>query len=393
MMNGFLDLSAWGHVVSALVLTHITIVAVTIFLHRHQAHRALDLHPVVAHFFRFWLWLTTSMVTREWVAVHRKHHAKCETEDDPHSPQVLGLRKVLWQGAELYKKEAQNPETLERFGKNTPDDWIERNIYNRFRNYGIAVMFVIDVLLFGPIGITIWAVQMIWVPFWAAGVINGVGHYWGYRNYECADAARNISPIGILIGGEELHNNHHTYGNSAKLSSKPWEFDIGWFYIRLLETLGLAKVNRVAPTPIVDPNKSHVDIDTIKALMINRFQIMAKYAQDVIHQVNRDELQKAQGRQRNLLKRARKLLVREESLLDETKKQRLNEALQANPTLRKVYEAKLQLQTMWKRSTERPEVLLAQFQEWCRQAEASGVKSLQEFAASLRRYSLQRQRA
>jgi stearoyl-CoA desaturase (delta-9 desaturase) len=393
MLNGLLTLSVWGYVVSALVLTHITIVAVTIFLHRHQAHRALDLHPVVSHFFRFWLWLTTSMITREWVAVHRKHHAKCETIEDPHSPQVLGLRKVLWQGAELYKQEAKNPETLERFGKNTPDDWIERNLYSRFRNLGIAAMFVIDVLLFGPIGITIWAVQMIWVPFWAAGVINGIGHYWGYRNYECADAARNISPIGILIGGEELHNNHHTYGNSAKLSSKPWEFDIGWFYIRVLETLGLAKVNRVAPTPIVDANKTHVDIDTIKALMINRFQIMAKYAQDVIHQVNRDELQKAQGRQRNLLKHARKLLVREESLLDETKKQRLNEALQANPTLRKVYEAKLQLQTMWKRSTERPEVLLAQFQEWCRQAEASGVKSLQEFAASLRRYSLQRQRA
>ncbi|MGD8593773.1 MAG: fatty acid desaturase, partial [Gammaproteobacteria bacterium] len=258
MINGLLDLSVWEIIVAALVLTHITIAAVTIFLHRHQAHRALDLHPVVSHFFRFWLWLTTGMRTIEWVAVHRKHHVKCETEEDPHSPQIFGIRKVLWRGAELYGKETDKPETMEKYGKGTPNDWIERNLYAPWQNYGLGLMFLIDILLFGAAGITVWAVQMIWIPFWAAGVINGIGHYWGYRNYECKDASRNIVPWAIVIGGEELHNNHHTYPTSAKLSSKWWEFDIGWLYIRLLETAGLAKVNTVPPVPVIGPVKPTV---------------------------------------------------------------------------------------------------------------------------------------
>jgi stearoyl-CoA desaturase (delta-9 desaturase) len=242
MLQGLIVLPWWGYVLVALALTHITIVSVTIYLHRHQTHRALDVHPVVAHFFRFWLWLTTGMVTKEWVAVHRKHHARCETEEDPHSPQVLGLKKVFWQGAELYRAETKNKETLAKFGHNTPSDWIERNLYTRFSASGVGLMLVIDLLCFGPLGLTIWAVQMLWIPIFAAGVVNGVGHYYGYRNFECPDAATNIGPIGILIGGEELHNNHHTYASSAKFSCKPWEFDIGWGYLRALDPVGLATV-------------------------------------------------------------------------------------------------------------------------------------------------------
>ncbi|HAC28541.1 MAG TPA: acyl-CoA desaturase, partial [Marinobacter hydrocarbonoclasticus] len=237
--NGLLDLSVWQLIAVTLVMTHITIVSVTLYLHRHSAHNALDLHPVLKHFFRFWLWLTTAQNTKEWTAIHRKHHAKCETEEDPHSPVVLGIRKVLFEGAELYAASA-TPETLERYGQRTPEDWVERNLYSRYKTLGIALMAVINLALFGVHGIWIWAVQMMWIPVWAAGVVNGIGHYLGYRNFECADNARNISPLGILIGGEELHNNHHTYPNSAKLSRRWYEVDIGWGYIRLFQLFGLA---------------------------------------------------------------------------------------------------------------------------------------------------------
>src|SRR5437879_6137579 len=253
--HGLIPLSWWGYIVVTLVLTHVTIASVTIYLHRSQAHRGLDLHPAIAHFFRFWLWLTTGMVTKEWVAIHRKHHAKVETDEDPHSPQTRGIRKVLLEGAELYRKESKNLETLEKYGHGTPDDWVERNVYTRHSWQGVGLMLAINLVLFGPIGMTIWAIQMMWIPVTAAGIINGIGHYWGYRNYECSDAATNILPLGILIGGEELHNNHHTFATSAKLSSKWYEFDIGWGYIRVLETLGLAKVKKVAPKPAFDAGK------------------------------------------------------------------------------------------------------------------------------------------
>ncbi|MFL6712717.1 MAG: acyl-CoA desaturase, partial [Sulfurifustis sp.] len=228
LLTGVVSLPWWGYVLVALVFTHITIASVTIYLHRHQAHRALDLHPVVSHFFRFWLWLTTGMITKEWAAVHRKHHAKVETPDDPHSPQQWGIRKVLWDGTSLYRVASKDGEILAKYGHGTPDDWIERHLYSRRNTWGIASMLVINLVLFGPIGLTIWAVQMAWIPFFAAGVINGIGHYWGYRNYEVQDASRNIVPWGILIGGEELHNNHHAYPSSAQLSNKWWVFDIGW---------------------------------------------------------------------------------------------------------------------------------------------------------------------
>jgi len=287
MFSGLLDLPWWGYVLTALALTHITIASVTIYLHRHQAHRALELHPVASHFFRFWLWLTTGTVTKEWASIHRKHHAKCETADDPHSPQILGIKKVLLEGAELYRKEAKNQETLEKYGRGTPDDWLERNLYSKHSMLGIMLMLVIDVLLFGPIGITVWAVQMIWIPVTAAGIINGAGHYWGYRNFQPADASTNIVPWGILIGGEELHNNHHAYIGSAKLSSKWYEFDIGWLYIRSLAALGLAKVKRVAPKVHLNTAKTVCDIDTLHAVMANRYEVMAKYAKSLKENLSR----------------------------------------------------------------------------------------------------------
>ncbi len=388
MLAGFLGLSFWGYVASALVLTHITIVAVTVYLHRCQAHRALTLHPAVSHFFRFWLWLTTGMVTREWVSVHRKHHAFCETEQDPHSPQVKGLSKVLWQGAELYKEEAADPQTLRQFGAGTPDDWLERNVYRRFSFAGIVLMLLIDVFLFGVAGLTIWAVQLIWIPFWAAGVVNGVGHFYGYRNYECADAATNIVPWGILIGGEELHNNHHAFPASARLSSRWWEFDIGWFYIRLMSMLGLAQVRQVSSFPRIDREKQWVDLDTLRAVLFHRLHVMARYARLVTMPVLRQELERADESCRSVLKRARAALVREPSLVGDKDRARLQSALSASEALSVVYDFRQRLQAVWSRTASEKEQMLAALQEWCSQAEASGIKALQDFARSLRGYSL-----
>jgi stearoyl-CoA desaturase (delta-9 desaturase) len=389
MIDGLLNLSLWGYVGVTLLMTHITIAAVTIYLHRHQAHRALDLHPAVSHFFRFWLWMTTGMETKAWAAIHRKHHAKCETEEDPHSPQIMGINKVLLEGAELYRIEAKNQETLDKYGHGTPDDWMEKNVYLPHTGLGIRIMLVIDLLLFGVAGLTVWAVQMLWIPLFAAGVINGIGHWWGYRNYECPDAATNIVPWGILVGGEELHNNHHTYATSAKLSSKWWEFDIGWTYIRVLQAMGLAKVKKVPPKPVIIPHK-HIDLDTLGAVIANRFRVMAHYGKHVVACVHKEELRQADGRiHRGLLKRARALLVREESLMNEAAKHKLKVVLSHSQRLNMVYQYKQRLQDIWKRSTETQENLLHALQEWCKQAEASGIHALQDFARSLRGYSMQ----
>jgi stearoyl-CoA desaturase (delta-9 desaturase) len=391
MLEGLITLPWWGYIVVALIFTHITIAAVTIYLHRHQAHRALDIHPVISHFFRFWLWLTTGMVTKEWAAIHRKHHAKVETPDDPHSPRQFGIRTVMWQGAELYRKESKNLETMEKYGHGTPDDWIERNLYTRHSGKGLVLMFVIDVALFGPIGITIWATQMIWIPIFAAGIINGVGHYWGYRNYEVSDASTNIVPWGILIGGEELHNNHHTFGSSAKFSSKWWEFDIGWLYIQTMKALGLAHVKKIPPELTCDSAKQHIDIDTVKAVITARFLVMAQFAREVMQNVHREELKKADRADREswtLLKRARRLMVREAGLLDEASHKWLDKALEINGTLKTVYVMKQKLQDVWQRSATTQENLRQALQEWCREAEATGIESLHHFSQKLRTYTL-----
>ena len=391
MIEGLIALPWWGYIVVALVFTHITIASVTIYLHRHQAHRALDLHPIVSHFFRFWLWLTSGMVTKEWAAIHRKHHAKCETAEDPHSPQVLGIRKVLREGSELYRAEAKNQETLDKYGHGTPSDWIERNLYTPHSAKGIALMFIVNVLLFGPIGITIWAVQMMWIPITAAGVINGIGHYWGYRNYEAADASTNIVPWGILIGGEELHNNHHTFASSAKLSSKWWEFDIGWFYIRTLETFGLARVKKIPPELTYDKAKDHIDLETVKAVITARFVVMAQFAREVMARVHRDELRNLDPNDKTrltLLKPVRRLMVREPRLLDEAARARLQKALEQNQTLHTVYAMKQKLADVWQRSATTQENLIQALQDWCHEAEATGIHALREFSNKLRTYSL-----
>lgn len=386
--HGLLELPFWGLVLATLLLTHVTIVAVTVFLHRAQAHRALDLHPTISHFFRFWLWLTTGMVTKQWVAIHRKHHAKCETSDDPHSPQILGIHKVLWQGAELYRVEASNFETLERYGHGTPNDWLERRLYARFDWLGVTLLLFLDLTLFGISGLTIWAVQLLWIPFWAAGVINGLGHYWGYRNYEPRDASTNLTPFGFLIGGEELHNNHHAFPSSAKLSSKWWEFDIGWFYIRILALFKLAHVKKTAPIPQQLPDKQVIDLDTLRAVVLNRLHIMSDFGREVIFPVLREELRKADDSRRQILKRVQALLIREETRLDEHDRAQLRNALDLSQTLCTVYEFRLGLQNIWSRTTASHEKLLAALQEWCALAEASGIQALQEFARTLRGYSM-----
>lgn len=388
MFNGLLNLPLWGVVVATLMLTHITIISVTVFLHRCQAHRALELHPLLSHFFRFWLWLTTGMVTREWVAVHRKHHATCETVEDPHSPQVLGIHKVLWQGSELYQQAANQPEMLAKYGQGTPNDKLERVLYTPYHLLGVSLMLVIDIALFGLIGITVWAVQMIWIPFFAAGVVNGIGHFWGYRNYECHDASTNIVPWGILIGGEELHNNHHTFASSAKLSSLWWEFDIGWFYIRILQAFKLVKVKKVAQRLQLHQEKNWIDLDTVKAVVHCRFQVMSCYAKDVVAQVYKEELQQAQGSSRQLLRKIRSLLIREESLLNAQDRDKLATALAQNQTLQTVYHYRLRLQTLWQQTGTTQEYLLQALQEWCKQAEATGITALQQFSLTLRHYTV-----
>ena len=386
--NGLLDLSVWQLVAVTLVLTHITIVSVTVYLHRYSAHRSLELHPALKHFFRFWLWLTTAMNTREWTAIHRKHHAKCETEDDPHSPVVKGLSTVMRRGAELYKAEAKNEETLRIYGKNCPDDWIERKLYSAYPNLGIVFMLLIDVALFGALGLTIWAVQMIWIPFWAAGVVNGLGHAIGYRNFECRDAATNLVPWGIIIGGEELHNNHHTYPNSAKLSVRKWEFDMGWAWIRLFSILKLAKVQRVAPIAHRVEGKGQLDMDTAMAILNNRFQIMAHYRKTVIAPQVKHELSLADKSAHHLFRRAKSLMSRETSLMREQHHTRLQAVLEQSQALKVVYEKRLALQSIWVRTSSNGHEMLAAIKEWIQEAEATGINALTEFAEQLKTYSL-----
>jgi stearoyl-CoA desaturase (delta-9 desaturase) len=390
-LHGLWDLSFWGYVGVALLLTHVTIASVTIYLHRHQAHRALSLHPAVAHFFRFWLWLTTGMVTREWVAVHRKHHARCETAEDPHSPQVYGIAHLLFGGVWLYRNETKKLDTLANFGRGTPDDWLEHHLYDPHRFVGIGLMLALDLVAFGLPGLAIFAVQMIWIPFWAAGVINGVGHYLGYRNFETDDASRNIFPVGILIGGEEFHNNHHAYGSSAKLANKWWELDIGWVYIRLLELLQLADVKKVAPRASFSRVANVIDVDTLRAVVTNRFHVLKLYGRRVIAPVLLGHADGEPSFPRRQLARVGRLMIREDAHLrdDPHARQWLDLALQRNQTLRTVYQFMQQLKTLSRQTTGKNESDLKRLQAWCEAAEASGIRVLREFAQQLQAYTAQ----
>ncbi len=382
--NGLWDLSVLGLVVFTLVVTHITMISVTVYLHRHSAHRAVDLHPALRHFFRCWLWLTTGMITKEWTAIHRKHHAVCETPDDPHSPQIQGLKKILWQGAECYKSAAEQRESIDRYGAGCPDDWMERNVYSRHTSLGITLMALIDIALFGPIGLTIWAVQMVWTPFFAAGVINGIGHFWGYRNFECPDAATNIVPWGILIAGEELHNNHHTYPNSAKLSQKPWEFDMGWFWIRLFQIFGLAQPRSTGPVVEKIPGKRTLDIDTAWALLNDRFRVMSRYAEDVMKPLVEQELSAT----RQAMRKAKKALTLESSLVDAAAKIHIDELVGSSATLKTIYEFRLRLQEVWAKRGGNAEEMLQALKQWCIDAEATGIQALRDFVTELQSYTI-----
>jgi len=380
----------WQVLLVTLAMTHVTISAVTIFLHRAQAHRAVDLHAIPSHFFRFWLWLSTGMVTKEFVAVHRKHHAKCETEEDPHSPQTRGIKALLLTGVELYRAESKVAETISKYGKGTPDDWIERNLYTRFSWQGVGVMLILDLLVFGAIGLTVWAVQMLWIPVMATGIINGIGHWWGYRNFEAPDASTNVSPWGILIGGEELHNNHHTYPTSAKFSVKPYEFDIGWVYIRGMEMIGLAKARKTVPQLKLGPIKPQADAKTLEAIIANRYEVMAKYALELraacAHELERVKQQGADAKLSKLadLQLAQRWLHRDAEKIPSEVLPQLAKAIQHSPQLAKLVSMREELRQLWTRTNVSAEQLVVDLQVWCKNAEASGIHALQEFSMNLR---------
>jgi len=387
LSHGLLDAAWWQVLLFTLVVTHFTILGVTIFLHRAQAHRALELHAIPSHFFRFWLWLTTGMVTKEFVAVHRKHHAKCETEEDPHSPQIKGIKALLLTGVELYRIEAHNKETCAKYGHNTPDDWIERNLYSRYTWQGVGLMMIVDLLLFGGIGLTVWAIQMAWIPVWATGVINGLGHWWGYRNFECADASTNVSPWGVLIGGEELHNNHHTYPTSAKFSVKPFEFDIGWGYIRAMEMVGLARVKKTPPKLELGGVRA-ADGKTLEAIITNRYEVMARYAAELKREVAQELARlKAQGENSSSVRNMRLAhawLHRDDDKIPQGVKANLQQAMGDAPALAKLVAMREELRALWTRTGVSAEQLVVELQAWCRKAEESGIAALQEFSVKLR---------
>ncbi len=387
MFTGIVDLPWWGYVIYALVVTHITIAGVTIYLHRCQAHRALDLNPVVSHFFRFWLWLTTGMITKNWTAIHRKHHARVETEEDPHSPQIYGINKVLWEGAELYRKEAKNQETKDKYGQGTPDDWLERNLYSPHDRYGISLLLLLNFALFGFAGVTIWAVQMAWIPFFAAGVINGIGHYWGYRSFQPEDTSTNIVPWGILIGGEELHNNHHAYASSAKFSSRWYEFDVGWFYIRVMQAVGLAEVKKVAPELKLDTAKTRCDLATVQAVITHRYEVLAKYAKS-LRDTCSEEIYNLRERAVSVDRAAvKRMLHVDAASLPANERAKVDEAISKSKVLATIYTMRQDLAAVWQRSNASTEQLVRQLEDWCARAEGSGIVPLQQFSRQLRCYA------
>ena len=387
MYSGIFDLSFWGFVAVTLGLTHITIAAVTIYLHRHSAHRGLDLHPIVSHFFRFWLWCSTGMTTKTWTAIHRKHHAKCETVDDPHSPQVFGIAKVLIQGAELYRDEGAKADTLEHYGHGTPDDWLEKNVYGSHDRIGIGSMLVVNFILFGPIGITMWAVQMMWIPFLAAGVINGIGHWWGYRNFQSEDASTNVVPWGILIGGEELHNNHHAYPTSAKLSNRWYEFDIGWMYIRILETVGLATVKKIAPKVKLVAAKPQCDVDTLQAVITHRYDVVTRYARS-LGQTCSTEMNALKARAVSVDgARLKRWLNIDAAALPQNELEERAKIISHSNVLSTVYTMRDELAGVWQRSTASKEQLVSKLEDWCHRAENSGIAPLRDFSKRLRCYA------
>jgi stearoyl-CoA desaturase (Delta-9 desaturase) len=389
MFHGLLNLPWWGDLIAGLILVQITIAGVTIYLHRCQAHRALDLHPAVSHFFRFWLWMTTGMITKEWAAIHRKHHAKCETEEDPHSPRIHGINKILFTGVVLYVKESYKTDVMDKYGHSTPTDWVERNVYTPLNKWGIVVTLMIDVLLFGALpGFLIWGVQMLWIPFWAAGVINGIGHYFGYRNFQTDDDSTNIVPWAAWIGGEELHNNHHAYPTSAKFSLRWYEFDLGWMYVKILESFGLATVRKQAPKVKLDPSKWEVDAATLQAVIMHRFDVMANYAKS-IKRTSKLEIAalRAKGHDSAAMVAMRKWLHRDRAVIPAAIHPNLDRVVEQSAALKTSLTMRQELARLWERSTLNTEQLVGQLKDWCERAERSGVEPLVEFSHRLRSYA------
>ncbi len=388
-INGVTNLSWWEHVLVALGLTHMTIISVTIYLHRYSAHRSLNLNPVIAHFFRFWLWLTTGMSTKGWTATHRKHHAKCEGPEDPHSPKIFGIKKVFFEGSELYRRESVNKSTLEKYGHGTPNDWIEKNIYTPRSTWGVSLMLIINLGLFGPVGLSIWAVQMLWIPITAAGVINGIGHYWGYRNFQTEDASTNIIPWGILIGGEELHNNHHAHATSACLSSKWYEFDIGWMYIRILCFMKLASVRKLAPKVTLQPTENACNVNTLRSVILHRYDVLARFTQSIKITFNEERNKLVNNDSCKICdwNQFKNWLHGDLNQLEENERVTFQNLLNNSSILKTLYVMRLDLSKLWKQSTLTKEQLIEELEEWCKKADRSGIIPLTNFSKVLRSYS------
>jgi len=383
LSGGLLQFGWAGLLVYLLVATQLTIFSVTLYLHRSQAHRGVDFHPVLAHFFRFWTWLTTSMITKEWAAIHRKHHAKCETEEDPHSPMYKGIRTVFWRGVELYREARNDRESIEKYGKGCPEDWIERKVYTPHATMGPTLLLFISLALFGLPGVAVWAIQMAWIPFWAAGVVNGLGHWWGYRNFETTDTATNLTPWGVWIGGEELHNNHHAFPSSAKFALRKFEFDIGWAAIKAFETVGMAKVLRVAPSLDVRPNINVPDGETIKALLTHRFQAMTDFHRNVLKPALREA-----GKGASLPRALRKGLSDDGRWLKPDAREQLQAWIAQNPSIRALVEHRARLAAVLEARGNDAAATLQNLQAWCKDAEASGIRALEDFSARLKGYRL-----
>ena len=385
--GGLVQLGWIGFAVYLLIATQLTIFSVTLYLHRSLAHRGVDFHPAIAHVFRFWTWLTTAMIAREWTAIHRKHHAKCETEEDPHSPMFKGIGNVFWRGVELYREARMDRASIDQYGKGCPDDWIERKLYTPWATFGPTLLLLVLFALFGLKGVAAWAIQMAWIPFWAAGVVNGLGHWWGYRNFETHDTATNLSPWGVWIGGEELHNNHHAFPSSAKFALRKWEFDIGWAAIKGLQKARLAKVLRVAPSLDVRPNIPMPDMETMKALLAHRFQALTDFHRRVLKPAMREEIEAETVRK--LPRRLRKGLVDDGRWLSPESRAQMQAWIAASPRVQALIEHRRRLVAVLEARSTNAADSLHRLQEWCREAEASGIRSLQDFASRLRGYALQ----
>jgi len=388
LINGLIEFTWLEYVVYTLVVTHITIVCITLYLHRGVCHSAIEIRPVLAHFFRFWLWLTTSMRTADWVAIHRKHHAKVETIEDPHSPAFYGISTVFLQGADLYHEEKNNKETIDKYSQNCPTDWIEEKLYTGRNNLGILLLFIANIILFGVVGIIIWSIQMAWTPIFAAGGINGAGHYWGYRNFDTNDDSTNMSPLALIIGGEELHNNHHAFPTAAKFSLKPWEFDIGWLYIKIFSLLGQVRVKRLATKTIISSPNNSLDSETGYALLKSKITVITNYTRNVLKPILYDETRNAKNDIKKLLRQSKNTLARQPNRISNQDTTRLQEIFKECSSLQTVYHLRNQLYDILHARNTEHENFIETLNRWCEDAKSTGIDCLNDFSDSLKGYKV-----